>query len=212
MLNSLKNCLIIPFNFFNSKEKKELKKISIKKNMEMNNIKIPKILLIGDENDKELIKLKGHIENFFFSKKVEKKENDVTIYNDSNITLEITLKPFSLIHYSQDKYDYIFFFSENIKENIEFIKKFKKTYYIMKRICSKNEILEKTLDIINSTDLLLTKHFRKQINKIFSINTNIAVSDSTISESSNNSIDSINELKQNLINKKKLTYIKNIIT
>lgn len=215
MWNKFKSCIIIPFNCCNfciSKKKKELKKNTSEKNMDMRifNKKTIKILLIGDEDDPEVNKLKEHIENHFFTKVVKEKENNVTIYSDSNITLEITLKPFSLIHYCQDKYDCIFSFSKSFEENIEIIQNFKKTYYVMKRICSKNEILEESFGILNSTDLLLTNHFRKEINKILSLNSNITVSESTISESLNNSIDSINELKQNLINKKKTNNKNNI--
>jgi hypothetical protein len=58
-----------------------------------------KILMIGDEKDSELIKVKEYIQEYFFNKRFFKEDN-VTIYEDSDITLEITIIDFNLIHYN----------------------------------------------------------------------------------------------------------------
>lgn len=87
------------------------------------------------------------------------------------------------------------------EENIEIIKIFGKTLYIMKKICSKLDILEGCLDLIESTDLLLVNHFRKEINRILDMNSDKTVSQSLLSSSSRNTASDIKIMKDDLTNK-----------
>lgn len=98
----------------NSNEKKiNIKKNnnSIKNSLEMEKIddkSIIKIIIIGDENNEEVIKIKEHIEDLFFAKKIIKKSEFIKIYQNSYITLEITSIPYdNLNYYSQNKYNYV---------------------------------------------------------------------------------------------------------
>ena len=163
------------------------------------NTKIIKVLIIKEEeNDKDYIKAKEHFENHFFGTKKEKK-NNIIVYKDKRFNLEITYINFNeLFLCLDDKYDFIFSFLNDRDNNIEIINKFKKNNYIMKKICQKDEIL-KECEYIESGDLLLTNHFRKEINRILSWDIyNYPASASSISDDSQNDI---NELKNNLINK-----------
>lgn len=163
------------------------------------NTKIIKVLIIKEEeNNKDYIKVKEHIENHFFGTKNEKK-NNIIIYKDKKFNLEITSINFNeLLIYSDYRYDFILSFLNDRDNNIEIINTFKKNNYIMKKICPKDEIL-KECEYIESGDLLLTNHFRKEINRILSWDIyNYPASASTISEDSQYDI---NELKNNLINK-----------
>ena len=169
---------------FSNEKGNSLEQIKFKK------IDIIKVLTIKEEeNNIEYIKLKEHNE----------KKNNIIIYKDKSINLEITTINFNeLILYSSNKYDYILSFLNNRGNNIEIINTFKKTNYIMKKICSKDEIL-KECEYIESSDLLLTNHFRKEINRILSRDLiNHPVSETSISESS---LNSINQLRNDLINK-----------
>ena len=164
-----------------------------------------KILMIGDEKDSELIKVKEYIQEYFFDKTYFKKDN-ATIYKDSDITLEMTIIDFNLIHYnSQNKYNYILSFCNKKKDNIDIIKTFKKCKYVMKKICQKFEISDECSDLIEEEDLLLINHFRKRVKEIFSLNSNKSVSQSSISKSSRNTLSDINILKDEL-NPKKSTF------
>lgn len=194
------------FCFFcnNSKEKNNNKKhLSKKSNKKVKNIELKnkpsiKILMIGDEKDSQLIKVKEYIQEYFFNKKFSK-EGNVTIYEDSDITLEITTIDFNLIHYnSQNQYNYIFSFCNEKKDNIEIIKTFKKCKYLMKKICQKFELLEECPVLIEEEDLLLINHFTKRVKEIFSLNSNKTVSESIISKTSKNSLIDINKLKEEL--------------
>jgi hypothetical protein len=161
--------------------------------------------MIGDEKDSELIKVKEYIQEYFFGKTYFKKDN-ATIYKDSDITFEMTIIDFNLIHYnSQNKYNYIFSFCNKKKDNIDIIKTFKKCKYVMKKICQKFEISDECSDLIEEEDLLLINHFRKRVKEIFSLNSNKSVSQSSISKSSRNTLSDINILKDEL-NPKKSTF------
>ena len=163
------------------------------------NTKIIKVLMIKEEeNDKDYINVKEHIENHFFGTKKEKK-NNIIVYKDKRFNLDITSINFNeLFLYPKDKYDFILSFLNDRDNNIEIINTFKKNNYIMKKICQKDELL-KECQYIESDNLLLTNHFRKEINRILSWDIyNYPASASSISEESQNDI---NELKNNLINK-----------
>ena len=71
------------------------------------------------------------------------------------------------MRYKERKFNLIISFSNSKEENIKIIETFHKTYYLFKRICSKNELLEATNNIISSNYLLLSDHFRPKINKFF---------------------------------------------
>ena len=168
------------------------------KGIEMKNKDNIKILMIGDEKDSELIKVKEYIQDYFYNKPFNKKDN-TTIYEDSVITLEITSIDFNLIHYnSQNKYNYIFSFCNEKKQNIDIIKAFKKCKYLMKKICQKFEITEECSDLIEDEDLLLINHFRLRVKEILLLNSEKSVSRSSLSKSSVNSLNDINILKDEL--------------
>lgn len=186
-------------------KKKIQKNINIKKIENKGNVSqyidIIKLLIIKDINDiKEYNKVKEHIENHFFNKDIINKENNIIIYKDINYRLEVTAIDFNDLYiYSKNEYDFIISFLNNINNNIRIIKTFKKCKYMMKKLCSKEEIISICSEYINAIDLLLTNHFRKEINKILSWDSiNNPVSISTISKSSKNSIDTINKLKIDL--------------
>ena len=98
-------------NFFPKKEKKNDGLWSKNKFSSDDIIKV--LTIKEEENNKEYIKVKEHIENHFFGTKNEKK-NNIIIYKDKSINLEITTIIFNeLILYSSNKYDYILSFLNN---------------------------------------------------------------------------------------------------
>ena len=177
------------------KRNNSIKKSSNKEEKEVKSI--IKTLIVGNEDDKQVRKIKEYIEDYFFTKIIIKKNEFIKIYKNSDITLEIISIPFDqLNYYSQNKYNYVISLCSKKEENYEIIKIFGKTLYIMKRICSKIEILENCSDLIESTDLLLVNHFRKEINKIFNMNSDKTVSQSILSTSSKNTNDDIKIMKK----------------
>ena len=154
---------------FRKKKKEKKSKIESKKEIEMST-KTIKLIIIGDEKDEDVDKIKNHIKKLFFNKASPSKNVNTTIYKNSNITLEVTLIPFIQIHYcSQKKYDHVISLCSKKEEHIEIIKTFNKTNYILKNICKGYEILEQCRHIIEENDFYLVKHFRKEINNILDI-------------------------------------------
>ena len=87
-------------------------------NVEMEDKSIIKTIIIGDEDDKEVIKIKEFIEDYFFSKIIIKKDEFIKIFKNSDITLEITSIPFDqLNYYSQNKYNYVISLCSKKEEN-----------------------------------------------------------------------------------------------
>ena len=89
--------------------------------------------------------------------------------------------------YSTNKYDWIISFSDNIEEIIKIINMYKETNYMFKKVVEKNEILNKCNVDIQQNKILLTNHFRIQINKYLSWKNNDTISESIISNSTYNS-------------------------
>ena len=135
-----------------------------------------KIIFIGEKNNEGLIKVKEFIEDHYFTKHIEHK--DESIFYNSELELTIT-DDFS--KYQDKKYDLIVSFINSKEQNIEIINTFKKTYYLYHRICSKDELIKETDNIISSENLLLTNHFRIKINKFLDWDKNDSLSESAFS-------------------------------
>ena len=146
--------------------------------------KVKKIILIGEKDNEELIKVKEFIEDHYFSKPI--KHYGEIINYDSELELTIT-DDFS--KYKDKKYDLIVSFLNSKEKNIEIINTFKKTYYLFHRICSKDELIKGTDNIISSENLLLTSHFRIKINNFLGWNNNDSLSESTLSTLSKESFE-----------------------
>ena len=86
------------------------------------------------------------------------------------------------MRYKERKFNLIISFSNSKEENIKIIETFHKTYYLFKRICSKNELLEATNNIISSNYLLLSSHFRARISDFFGWGKNDSISNSVVSD------------------------------
>lgn len=180
-----------------------------KQSIELSNKKSIKILMIGNNKDSELIKVKDYIADYFFPYNPDKKDDDTEIYIISNIIIELTSNDFSLLNYysknnlhhnSKNKYDYIFSFYDKKEDHINIIKSFGKCKYFMNEMekkISKSEILDACSDEIESTDLFLINHFRIRVKKIFDalidpnsakklVNSNKTVSESELTSSSKN--------------------------
>ena len=143
------------------------------------------ILIIGNKNNKDVKKVLEHIDNHFYGKKKENIDNNTYKYIENNINYKITITLFENIkNYLNNKYNWIISFSEDTKEIIETINTFKKTNYMFKKVVDKNEILNKcNIDDIQENNILLTNHFRININNFFSWNNNDSISQSNISYS-----------------------------
>ena len=127
------------------------------------NVKNPKrILLINNNESEQFIKVKEYIEDHYFGKTRE--DYGDSIWWDEELYTTIT-KDFSKYENSHYHYDLIVSFSNSKHETIEIINAFKKTNYLLFKICSKDELIRETNNVISSDDLLLTNHFRKGISK-----------------------------------------------
>ena len=119
-----------------------------------------RILLINNNESEQFIKVKEYIEDHYFGKMP--KDYGDSIEWDEELNMTIT-KDFS--KYENSHYDLIVSFSNSKHETIEIINTFKKTKYLLFKICSKDELIRETNNVISSNDLLLTNHFRKGISK-----------------------------------------------
>ena len=153
------------------KDRKELKEIK-------------EIILVGEKNNEELINVKEFIEDHYFSKSI-RHYGEFISYNDE-LTITIT-DNFS--NYKNIKYDLIVSFIDSKEKNIEIINTFKKAYYLFHRICSKDELIKGTDNIISSENLLLTNHFRIKINNILGWDRNDSLSESVLSNLSRESLE-----------------------
>ena len=166
-------------NFFN----KILDPCGLIKAREKEEQKEKSIIMIGEKDNKELMKVKEFIEDHYFGKKIVHLTKEKTWYNNELIV--IITKDFSKYKYS--KFNLIISYSNLKEENKKIINTFGKTYYLFYRICSKSELLEET-NIISSENLLLSAHFRSKINDFLDWRNN----DNELSQSSL-SIDSEND-------------------
>ena len=151
------------------------------------------VLIIGNKNNNDVKKVLDHIDDHFYGKTIENLGNNTQKYieNDTNYILTVSLFE-NIKNYSKNNYKWIISFSENIEEIIEIINIFKKKNYMFKKFIDKNEILNKCKNIdIQSNNLLLTNHFRIQINNYFSWNNVEGLSISTISDSIDTNIDTL---------------------
>lgn len=80
------------------------------------------------------------------------------------------------------------------------IETFKKSYYLFHRICSKDELIKETNNIISSTDLLLSNHFRGKIQNYLGWNESDSLSHSSLNTFDENDLE---DLKIEFENKQK---------
>ena len=121
---------------------------------------LQRILLINNNESEQFIKVKEYIEAHYFGK--NPKDCGDSIVWDGELIVTVT-EDFS--KYENSHYDLIVSFSNSKHETIEIINTFKKTKYLLFKICSKDELIRETNNVISSNDLLLTNHFRKGISK-----------------------------------------------
>ena len=142
--------------------------------------KIFKLILIGAINNEELIKVKEFIEDHYFGSNnikhnPENKEN-ISYNNELDITITN-----DFYKYKDKQYDLVISFLNTKEENIAIINTFKTTYYLLHKICSKDELIKATNDLVTTENLLLTNHFRIKINNFLGWNKNEPLSESTFS-------------------------------
>ena len=148
------------------------------------------IILIGKKDNKELIKVKEFIEDHYFRKHIEHNGEENISYNSE---LNVTITD-DFLKYKDIEYNLVVSFIDSKEKNREIINTFKKTYYLFHRICSKSELIMGTDNIISSENLLLTNHFRIQINNFLGWNKNDSLSECALSEASSESPE-INDIK-----------------